>query len=486
MSIKVKSGGAYADITGVFHKRAGAYEAVHGVFAKAGGVYGRVDAAALPDPTTVQFTAAQVAQGVMGAIDTARNAERIYGAGGSSGSTGWVGIITGTEAKLTASSNAGNIASLIQVSVDGGAFTDAPNNGSVWTLFTGLPHGPHTVVWRFGAAFGDAPYIPASGNVLQVTGQPPSVYASKEVIKHGIATTVAVWDAELSAPPGSYISSIISGTSGNSNVASARIRGAIDKLYIGGNFEYVYVSKDGAAPSRYYIPSESNTPFRGLVVSGLGGSVSTYNVWAQCFNQYSRLHIGSDVALVDIGAKRRLDQYGDSITWGDGASSSGEVEIMRVAAAMGFTGSTCGISGYQIADLDALLTTVLPRRTITSSDVAVIAIGRNNVSSNTDPLDSTEISGYQSIINKLLSAGYGTVLCRGIMPSGDRTLNWAAGNASIQSIVTGAANPNVKFVNMSGCPAYTSGGNDNTHPDDAGYAAIAPYVEASYRAALGL
>lgn len=48
MSIKVKSGGAYADITGVFHKRAGAYEAVQGVFVKAGGVYWRVDAPATP------------------------------------------------------------------------------------------------------------------------------------------------------------------------------------------------------------------------------------------------------------------------------------------------------------------------------------------------------------------------------------------------------------------------------------------------------
>lgn len=43
MAIKVKSNGAYADIVGVFHKRAGAYEAVQGVYAKAGGVYGRVD-----------------------------------------------------------------------------------------------------------------------------------------------------------------------------------------------------------------------------------------------------------------------------------------------------------------------------------------------------------------------------------------------------------------------------------------------------------
>lgn len=48
MSIKVKSGGAYADIIGVFHKRAGAYEAVQGIYAKAGGVYGRVDSAGVP------------------------------------------------------------------------------------------------------------------------------------------------------------------------------------------------------------------------------------------------------------------------------------------------------------------------------------------------------------------------------------------------------------------------------------------------------
>lgn len=49
MAIKVKSNGAYADIVGVFHKRAGAYEAVQGIYAKAGGVYGRVDAAAVSE-----------------------------------------------------------------------------------------------------------------------------------------------------------------------------------------------------------------------------------------------------------------------------------------------------------------------------------------------------------------------------------------------------------------------------------------------------
>lgn len=444
------------------------------------GLLGRGGGAPLPAPTTVQYTAAQVAAGMLGAIDTARNAARIYGSGGN---TGWVGIITGTEAKLTATSEWGNSATLIEVSVDGGAFAIAPNTGSVWTLFTGLPHGPHLVVWRFGLGFSDKPYIASSGNVLQVTGRPPSIYAAVDAVKHGIATSVAVLDAELSAPTGTYISSTVYGTSSNSNVASARVRGAIDKLYIGGNFDYVYVSKDGAAPSRYSVAAEANTPFRGRVLTGLGGGLATYNVWAKCNFSGGRMHVGADVPFVDIGSKRRLDQFGDSITFGAGCTSPGEVETMRVAAALGFTGSTCGISGYTIAQLDTLLTTVLPRRTITSNDVAVIAIGRNNVGG---AFDAAETSGYQSIISKLLAAGYGTVLCRGILPAGDHGVTWPAENGSIQSIVAGLANPNVKFVDTSSYPTYTTASNDNTHPDDAGYTTLAPYVEASYRAALGL
>lgn len=44
MAIKHKSGGAYADVVGVFHKASGVYSAVQGVFAKVGGIYQQVDA----------------------------------------------------------------------------------------------------------------------------------------------------------------------------------------------------------------------------------------------------------------------------------------------------------------------------------------------------------------------------------------------------------------------------------------------------------
>lgn len=483
MAIQVKKNGSYADVAGVYVKANGVYSAAAGVYAKIAGTYVNVGTTPLPAPTTVNYTAGQVAVGLVGSISTTKNAARIYGRGAR---TAWVGIITGTEAKLTATSEWGANDALIQVSVDGGAFSNATHVGSLYTLFTGLAHGPHLVIWRFGDAFGDVAYLAASGNILQVTGQPPSVSFATEWVQPGNATATSLWDAETGANTAQYTPPLISGSSSNSDVPSVRIRGAINELYIAANSRYIYVSKNGAAPTRYDLGVVSNTPITGKILTGLGGDLASYNIWTGTITVLSgagHLGVSSPQALVDIGTKRRIDQFGDSITYGQGSTSPGDVEMMRVAAAIGFTGSTCGVSGYSIAQLDTLLTTVMPRRTVTSSDVAVIAIGRNHVGG---AFDAAEISGYQSIISKLLTAGYGTVLCRGILPSGNLSTTWPDENGSIQSIVTGLANPNVKFVDTSGYPAYDTQSNDNTHPTDAGYTTLAPYVEASYRAALGL
>lgn len=486
MSIKTKNAGAYADIVGVFHKRAGAYEAVQCVYAKAGGVYGRVDAAPLPDPTTVNYTGTQIKPGFAGSLSTTSIAGRITG---RASLTAWVGVITGTEAKLTSYNGAGTSATdgQIVVSVDGGAFTNATRVGALFTLFSGLEHGPHKVVFRYGSAFGNNANIPESSTALEVTGQPPSITIPSEWVQPGSFGSLSIADAATAANAANFSPelSISYGVTYGSNVPSVRIRGAFTRLYVAKNSQYVYVSKDGATPTRYGPITETNTPVNGNIID-LDGSLSTYNVWGGAIVSSSgggTFGAGGNAALQDIGDKRRLDQYGDSITFGAGATSPGDVETMRVAAAIGFTGSTCGISGYTIAQLDTLLTTVLPRRTITGSDVAVVAIGRNNTGG---AFDAAETTGYQSIISKLLAAGYGTVLCRGLLPHGDLTTTWPAENGSIQSIVTGLANPNVKFVDTSGYPAYSTAGDDKTHPTDAGYATLAPYVEASYRTALGL
>lgn len=478
MTIQVKNVGAYSDIISVFHKHAGVYGAVP-VFVKVAEAYERVDT--LPAPTTVNFTSTQVASGFIGSVSTTKNAARVYG---RASRTVWVGVITGTEAKLTATSDFGNIAGLIQVSVDGGAFSDAIGIGGVWTLFTGLPNAAHTVVWRFGAAFSENGYIASSGNVLEVTGQSPSISTSSVVVQPNSAGLLSLFSAATVENSVNYSPQLVAQntTTFGSNVPSVRLRGAFTRLFVGKSAQYVYVSKNGGTPTRYGPITETNTPVNGNVIS-LDGSLATYNVWGASVEATGggTFGVGGDSVLVDIGSKRRLDQYGDSITDSvpaNGPTSQGECEVFRVAAAMGFTGGSSGVSGNTIAMLESRMDAVLAAREVTSNDVAIIAIGRND---GTAAWDSAKLASYTNIINKLLAKGYGKVLCRGVM---NDTANFTTANASMQSVVTALANTNVIFIDTSTWTGYAT--SDGVHPNDAGYATLATFAEPAYRTALGV
>ncbi len=442
--------------------------------------------AALPDPTTVNYTGAQIQAGFGGSLSTTQVAGRISG---SASKTAWVGIITGTEAKLTSYQNSGTTATdgQIVVSVDGGAFTNAVRVGAVFTLFTGLAHGPHTVVWRYGSAFGDTGNVPVSTTALSVTGQPPSlVIPTSAYIQPNAEGSLSVATGRTTANSANFAPQLL--VASVANIASVRLRGAFTRLFVAKNASNVWISKNGAAPTLYGPITEANVPVNGVIVSGLGGDVATYNVWPGdqgASGTSGVLAVAGDAALQDIGGKRRLIQFGDSITEGGniGTTLRGYVEVFQVAAALSFAGGTCAIGGYTIAQLDTLLTTTLPQMTVTSNDVAILAIGRNNVGG---AFDAAEIASYQSCISKLLAAGFGKVLCRGILPSGDRASLWAAENGSISSIVSGLANPNVIFIDTSACPTYTTVSNDKTHPDAAGYVVIGDFVRPLYATALGL
>lgn len=481
MSIKTKVDGAYADIVGISHKRAGAYEAVP-VFLKDGGVYGRVDATPLPAPTTVSYTSEQVAAGLFGSVSTTKNAARVYG---RASLTCWVGVITGTEAKLTASSEWGANAGLIEVSIDGGAFSAAPVAAGVYTLFTGLPHAPHMVVWRFSSAYSDVAYIGSSGNVLAVTGQPPSIAVPTALAQPASVGALSFFSAATVANSANFAPALVAErvtTSYGSNVPSVRLRGAFTRLFVGKSCRYVYVSKNGGAPTRHGPIIETNAPSNGLVIA-LDGSLATYNVWGSSIATVGggTFGVGGDAALVDIGAKRRLDQYGDSITESapaNGPTSEGECEVFRVASAMGFVGGASGTSGDTAATLEARMNAVLAAREVTPNDVAIIAVGRND---GTAAWDSAKQTSYTNIINKLLTKGYGKVLCRGVM---NDTANFSAPNASIQAVVASLAKPNVIFIDTSTWTGYAT--SDGVHPNDAGYATLATLAEPAYRAALGI
>lgn len=438
----------------------------------------RSTALALPNPSTVNFTAAQVSPGFTGSVSTTKNAARIYG---RASLTLWCGFITGTEAKLQADSEYGANAGLIQVAIDGGDFADAPNASTTYTLFTGLPHATRFVEVRYASAYADAPFVPSSGNILAVTGQPPSIAPLANWIQAGTDAATGLFSGGVIANTATYSPAIQAqkGIVYGSNVGSAKLKGAFSKLVVTVNgLRKIAVSKNGAAPTFYAVADESNNPIRAIVVP-CDGSTSTYYVWddGNFRTDGGHFSVAGDSTLLDIGTRRRMDQFGDSITYGAGpGATSVDTETMRVAASMGFVGSTNGISGHTIAACKTLLDTVLPTKTVTSSDVAILAIGGNNAPG----IDATEQTDYGLCIDKLLAKGYGKVICRGILPRPDGSNSWTTDNAALQSVVTAKANPNVLWVNPSTWIGYDT--TDQTHPTAAGYVTLAGFAAPAYTA----
>lgn len=437
-----------------------------------------------PDPTSLNFTSSQFAPGFTGAVSTTKNAARIYA---RAQLTLWSGFITGSEAKFTTTSDFGDFDGAVQVAIDGGAFASAPRAGQVFTLFTGLPHATRFVELRYGPGLGDAPYIASSGSVLVVTGQPPALQTLASKIGPGADSALGLYSGAVTANSATYTPPLAApkGTVYGSNVNSVKIRGAFNKLVVTVNYaRKVGVSKNGGPAAFYTIGDESGTPTRAILIP-CDGSVATYNVWDSGNDQPTggAFAVAGDAEFLDIGTRRRLDQYGDSITFGSGpGATSVDTETMRVASALGFVGSTNGISGQTVGGGKTMLDNVLPLRTVNSSDVAILALGGNNASSG---IDATEQADYGACIDKLLAKGYGKILCRGILPNPSLPTQdlLDAANATLKSVVDAKANPKLIWVNPK---AWTFTTVDGTHPDAPGYVSIAGYAITDYTTLLGL
>lgn len=437
----------------------------------------------LPDPTTTGYVASQMSTGFTGPINTTKNVARIYGRGEL---TLWSGWITGTEAKLTMSSDYGDFDGGVQVAVDGGAFSNAPRSGQVYTLFTGLVHAKRFVEFRYADGLGDVPFVNASGTVLTVTGQPPAIITLANRVALGADSSTGLYSGATIPNVSGYTPALQApkGQVYGSNIGSVKIKGAFTNIVVTLNGSYkVGVSKNGGVPTFYTATDDAIFPVRAIVVP-CDGSVSTYNVWDDgCYrNTGGDFSVSVDSTFLDIGIRRRLDQYGDSATFGSGpGASSVNTETMAVAAAMGFVGSTNGISGQTVSGGKTMLDNVLPLRTVSSSDVAILALGGNNAS---DGIDLTEQADYGMCIDKLVAKGYGKILCRGILPTvGTLSLTTAA-NTLLKAVMDAKANPNLIWIDTSTWTGYES--QDGTHPTANGYATLATFAIPAYKAALGV
>lgn len=438
-------------------------------------------------------TATEIEPGIIGSKNITSNANRIYmaaaSAGNNTGGTLWCGWINGTAATLVA--NASVAAGAIVVSVDGGAFANASVAGITYTLFTGLSDTEHYVVIRIGAAFGNdnVYWNRLAGDILTITGSDPYIIMPDDWVWPGVTDALSVAAGMTKANETNYLPArskrnIYSTPSDVSNVGAARIRGNFTKLVVASNgksgFSDVYVSVDGGAPTKYTLPLTPGVGGYAHQITGLSGT-HTYTVWTNLDGII--FSAAGDGPHVDVGSKAQIHQFGDSITNGGSAVPTvlGEIDVLRVAAAMGYAGMTAGIGGQTVEALDTALVTYLAALTVTADDVAIVAAGRNNAGASWTGATDT---AYASVISKLVAKGYGKIICRGILPDANRASTYPTENGYIEDAVTAAANADVVFCDVSTCPAFGSG--DNVHPNAAGYATIAAYVEPLYRTILGL
>lgn len=449
--------------------------------------------------TGAAFTAAQLEPGVPGGKNPISNANRIYlaASNGSSlpGGSFWVGIIKATEAKLIVDNNSATYPNAVLVSIDNGAFVAAANTGHEYTLFTGLADTEHQVCIRTGTAWGiDNLYLnKAGGNIMNLLGTDTYVRMpnSGDWVYPGVTNSLAVCAGMTEANTANYTPSRTktgAGYTGSSDNGTAKIRGQFKGIWVGHNgnnekFTKVWISVDGAAPTATTI-TDPGTGGQCVYVGGLDDTaVHTYYCWTDKPKSTGMMCVAGDGPHVDCGSKAMIFQPGDSITYGGGpVPVPGAVDLHRIAAALGFVSLTAGIPGHTVEQIDTEVAAYLPDLTVTSSDVAILAAGRNNTGALWTGATTT---AYQSLISQLVAKGFGKVICKGLLPAGDRSTLWPTENATIAGIVAGVGNPNVVFLDVSGCPAYSTQG-DNVHPDTAGYATVGDYEFSLVQAILGL
>lgn len=438
------------------------------------------DSGPVPLPTELFLTGTQFSDGLVGSVNGTKNAERLYLRGGL---TAWAGVITGTEAVLNAYSDySPGGETLVEVSIDGGAFTvlDSPADGA--TLFKDVPAGDRLVVIRWGVAHGDACYVKKADITLTVKGEDGAAVMpySNWVDENNLSWVGAVlpnlegYEPKLLAP---------GGTTYTSNVGSVALRGPFKELMVvaNGPTQFAY-SKNGGDPVYVSGTDDGANSVNGLRIP-CDGTLATYNVWnpGTFHSGGGHFAVSGDVPN-QLGYVAKLDQYGDSVTAGAGpGANSIHPETMRVAAALGMVGSTVGIAGLTIEGMLDVMDLVIPLKRITSSDVAILAIGGNNAG---DGFDQTDQDNYAACIDKLLAAGYGKIMCRGIMPlAGSESLINTL-NDILRGVMEAKSNSKLIFIDPRSWGIYET--EDNVHPTIAGYTTIAAKAIPAYRTALGL
>lgn len=453
--------------------------------------------------SSLNFNESQVAAGFFGFFDTITTpTRRVFYINGAQNNSDWTGYIIGTAATLRCGGG-GNTP--FTVSVDGGAWSASLNQGAladgIVPIFSGLSDSAHLVRLKISSNQNGNAWTFTSGTVFTVFGSAPDVNFGIDMGTKWMITDPAFPGAQLitlgSRPAGANVRPTNSETVVNTPYSageSIKIRAKCSDLWIFTGDTVVFYSIDGAAMASVTLSPTATNNFRAWkkIATGLDNTAAHNYVIVPGKTSVDSGALalgimigGAGASYSAIPATKLAVQYGDSITFAESypgqACSSGD--FYKSASALGALSAMTGQSGKTAGQLDADMATVRALRNVVE-DVSVIAIGRNDWGS----VDQAGFqASYTSIINKLLTAGVGKILCRGtLLGSGD------AQGTTIDGWISGAvsalANANVVFIStaawtgIAGVAPNTTGSppGQGTHPLDAGYVTMGTYEATAY------
>jgi len=451
--------------------------------------------ARLGTPITTTFAYASGAEGFTLLHDDVSEAGRSYipSATNQSATGIWCGVITGTAAAIRMiSSFPGAQQPSIEVSVDGGAYStvSAASDADFYPLFSGLSDTAHFVVFR---RTGSAAYIytPIASNSFRVTGVAPAISPAGEWAQPGDASPKHVVSCGLSAttftnPAGDFDTYRMGPSrqppSQPSDVqavgrGSVCIRTTSTEIWIACQNRFVGIIANGTFSFHDTGTASANgtAGVRVLRITGLAAGSKNITVFASRNLTPTAAWLSVGVPLGQsfstVTGFNRAHVFGDSITQGveigsrSGDEVSVRVDVDRAWYASGFVAGNFGVAGWTFSDLLTNMTSMLATLTVTSSDVAYVALGQNDTTPTSSQVTDTA--------NALVAKGYGKVIFRGVLPVPGNS--HTAKNTTISNAITALGDSRVRYINPNAwteMAVNTPGFRDGLHFDVDGYEAL--------------
>lgn len=357
--------------------------------------------------------------------------------------------------------------------IDGVAQPAPTRTGGVLTLYSGLPDAERVVVVGFTQPAGLNGYFSNDGELaLTVSGKYP--------FSLNYAGGITIGDT-----------SFATASSSRENTASGPITGDAlpDRIkYNSGDFPNSIVSASWEMDGEEFVYWCDKQGDIVLQINGgdlirianesASGTYMRYNVGRGKKN--ITLHHDTSDNQFDIIAgvlvngefttkyRPKLHVYGHSIVAGDTYGTPLTTDMMLTSARNGMVYDNYGVGGRTIAGLASRTAGFAQYTTVDSRDIAIVDLGQND---GPEAMTAQEITDYNTILNGLVSIGYGRIICLGAL---NNSQDFTPFNASLASLVVSRNDSiDVLYLDRS---AYTNINRpDTVHPDDAGYIQVDNY-----------